>query len=202
MLNLPPEIQDKITRELNRGEVIVWAQQPNLEKFIKKITAGSFLIWLFFIPWTAFSLFWMAGAAGFKMPDFSHPSFQLFFPLFGLPFLFIGIAGLAAPIWLPFFIKNKALTTAYVITNLRAFTIEGTKTVKYKSYYPDQLKNMEREEYPDGSGDIVFIKNNNTDANTGTNNWNKNLKGEGFYAIENVKKVASLLEKLANNTDS
>lgn len=198
MLNLPTEIQDKITKELKRGEVIVWAEQPNLQKFIKKVSAGSFLAWLFFIPWTAFSVFWIAGAAGFKIPDFSHSSFALFFPLFGLPFLLIGIAGLTVPVWLPFYIKNKASSIVYVITNLRAFTLEGTKTIKYKSYYPDQLKNMEREENPDGSGDIVFIKNDNNNQN----NWNKNLKGEGFLAIENVKKVASLLEKLANNTAS
>lgn len=194
MFNLPSEIQSKINQELKRGEVVRWAGQPNLEKFISTAKAGRFLIWLFFIPWTAFSMFWIAGAAGFKIPDFSEPSFQLFFPLFGLPFLFIGICGLALPFWLPVYLKNKAANIIYVITNLRAIIVDGDKSIKYKSYYPRQLQNMERTENPDGSGNITLTKN--TDTETGIN---KNLKADSFLAIENVKKVASLLEDLARS---
>lgn len=195
MFNLPSEIQSKINQELKRGEVVKWAGQPNLEKFLGKAMAGRFLIWLFFIPWTVFSVFWIAGAAGFKIPDFSQPSFELFFPLFGVPFLLIGIFGLASPFFLPFFLKKKAASMVYLITNLRAVIIQGTKTTTYKSYYPKQLTNLERTENPDGSGTIIFVKDDGE-----TNIQNKKFKGEGFWAIENVKKVASLLEDLANST--
>ncbi len=197
MLNLPAEIQSKINQELKRGEVVRWAEQPNLEKFIRKVSAGSFLIWLLFIPWTAFSVFWIAAAAGFKIPDFSQPSFQLFFPLFGVPFLLIGICGLAAPFFLPLFLKQKAANMIYVITNLRAVIIQAGKTTTYKSYYPKQLINLERTENPDGSGNIIFAKDG-----SGPRIQNKNFKGEGFWAIENVKKVAALLEDLANGSSA
>ena len=80
-MKLPADAQARITRELQPGEVVVWAGRPDPDRFMR----GGFLLWLFFIPWTAFSLFWMAGASGFRAPDFSGPA--SFFPLFGLPFL-------------------------------------------------------------------------------------------------------------------
>jgi hypothetical protein len=148
---------------------------------------GGFALWLFFIPWTAFALFWMAGAAGFKMPDFSHGS-DLFM-LFGLPFLLVGFGGLSAPYWL----RRKAANMVYVITNQRAITLEGRHTYTLRSYDPEQLTNITRKLNPDGSGDLVFevIRYKDSDGDS-------RKKENGFFAIKGVKDVERLIEELTS----
>ena len=68
MIKLPSEIQDRVKNQLKHAEIVVWAGQPDPEKFMK----SGFAAWVFFIPWTAFSIFWLAGVSGFKLPDFSN----------------------------------------------------------------------------------------------------------------------------------
>src|SRR5512139_1652604 len=110
--NLPQQLQQRLRAELKPGESIAWAGQPNPDRYMK----SGFKLWLFFIPWTAFSLFWIAGASGFRMPQFN--SGWSLFPLFGLPFLLIGLGGLSSPLWL----RLKARSTIYAITNRRAIS--------------------------------------------------------------------------------
>ena len=105
LLKLPKHLQTRIQSELKPGEAVVWAEQPHARKYMRQ----GFWWWLFFIPWTAFALFWMAGAAGFQFPDFSHG--QGLFALFGVPFVLIGLGGLGLPYWL----HRNAVNIVYVI---------------------------------------------------------------------------------------
>ena len=110
---IPRELDDKVKRELELGERILWMEQP-IPRYFTAMSTGAFL---FAIPWTAFAVFWMCGASGFKMPDFSKGGFS-FFPLFGLPFFLIGIGMLSSPLWS----YRKAFKTVYVIAVLRGVT--------------------------------------------------------------------------------
>ena len=65
---LPPQLQQRLMAELRPGEMIAWAGQPRPGRFMMK----GFALWLFFVPWTAFALYWMGGAAGFRIPDFRN----------------------------------------------------------------------------------------------------------------------------------
>ena len=183
LLKLPKYLQARIQLELKPGEAVIWAGQPNPAKYMRQ----GFWLWLFFIPWTAFALFWMAGAAGFKFPDFSRG--QDLFPLFGIPFVLIGLGGLSSPYWL----RRKAANIIYVITDQRALTLEGSRSYTARTYYPDQLRNITRKEHPDGSGDLVLetARYKDSDGDAGK-------RENGFFAIAQVRRVEQLLEQLAS----
>jgi hypothetical protein len=184
LTDLPATLQERVQAELKPGEAVVWAGQPDPAKTMKT----GFLLWLFFGPWTAFSLFWMAGAAGFRIPDFSSPV-NLLFPLFGLPFVLIGVVGMSAPYW----IRRKALSTVYVITGQRAFSLEGPKTWTIRNFLPEKLDNIVRREHPDGSGDLVLAVENYTDSD-----GDARKKEYGFMAIHDVKQVEVRLQHLVS----
>jgi len=178
---LPPQLQQRLMAELRPGEMIAWAGQPRPGRFMMK----GFALWLFFVPWTAFALYWMGGAAGFRMPDFRN-GWDLF-PLFGLPFVLIGLGGLSSPFWL----RRKARSMIYAITNERAIAIEGSRSITVVSYGPEDIVSFERTEHQDGSGDLILVSENYKDSD-----GDRQTRKRGFLAIDNVRKVARLIEVL------
>ncbi|MEN3113134.1 hypothetical protein ACFONG_16210 [Uliginosibacterium paludis] len=182
--NLPQALQDRVRSELKSGESVMWAGQPNPNRFMR----SGFKIWFFFIPWTAFSLFWIAGAAGFEMPHFD--SGWSLFPLFGLPFLLVGIGGLSAPLWL----RRRARFTVYVLTNRRAISIDGAKTITVKSYPASEIAGIERVERQDGSGDLILRTEYYRDSD-----GDRQTRQHGFFSIDEVRSVENLVEALLRN---
>jgi hypothetical protein len=152
MRSNPPtdfDLQEKVRRELEIDETIQWIDMP-VPRFFTPFSIGAFL---FAIPWTGFAVFWTFGAAGFTIPDFSEGLSGVdIFPLFGLPFILIGIGLLTTPIrtyW-------RALKTVYVITDQRAITIQGGRTTVVRSFPPRDLQNIFRKEKRDGTGDVII----------------------------------------------
>ena len=82
-----------LENELDEGETVVWVGRPSTRRMLWR----ALPIVLFAIPWTAFAIFWTFGAAGFKVPDFQQ-GFD-FFPLFGIPFILIGLGMFSSPYW-------------------------------------------------------------------------------------------------------
>jgi hypothetical protein len=179
--DLPEHLQQRLRAEIRPGESVAWASQPNAARYMK----SGFKLWFFFIPWTAFALFWIAGASGFRMPRFD--SGWSLFPLFGLPFLLIGIGGLSLPLWL----RYKAHSIIYAITSQRAIVIEGAKSITVKSYPAVDIADLERTEHPDGSGDLVLRTERYRDSD-----GDRQTKRHGFFAVENVRNVERLIESL------
>lgn len=91
---IPQALQDKVNNELDNDEIIEWMYMP-IPHYFKRMSLAMFL---FAIPWTAFAFFWIYGASGFEMPDFSKGGASLF-PLFGLPFVLVGIGMLSSSLW-------------------------------------------------------------------------------------------------------
>lgn len=178
---LPPPLQQRVMNELQLGEVVYWVGQPDP----RRMMLGGFLLWIFFVPWTAFSLFWMAGAAGFSVPDFSNPS--ALFMLFGIPFVLIGIGGLCAPLWA----YVAARHTVYAISNKRAFMLEGKRSVTSESWRPEQLGNIVRTERPDGSGSLVFATETWRDSD-----GDRRIRRKGFLHVAEVRMVEAHLQRL------
>ncbi len=173
-------VNHEIQKELNPKEIIKWSASPNPRAH----AVSSLSLFMFAIPWTAFSIFWIAGASGFKIPDFNE-GFD-FFPLFGLPFLFIGIGMLLSP----YFSYLKAKKILYVVTNQRAFELYCGKWKKIKNYSPGDIGNIERTEKQDGSGNLYF----STETRR-TKNGSREVK-VGFKGIEEVKIAESYINKL------
>jgi hypothetical protein len=185
---IPRELDDKVKRELESGERILWMEQP-IPRYFTAMSTGAFF---FAIPWTAFAVFWMCGASGFKLPDFSKGGFS-FFPLFGLPFLLIGFGMLSSPLWS----YRKAFKTVYVITDRRAITFDAGWTTTIRSYPPDKLQNIHRKEKRDGTGDVVL----------GQRVWSGSEGGQqsqdlGFLNVRDPKTVEQMLRKLAEHASA
>lgn len=181
---IPRELDDKVQREMESGERVLWMEQP-IPRYFTAMSIGAFL---FAIPWTAFAIFWICGASGFKLPDLSKGGFDLFFSLFGVPFVLIGIGMLSAPLWA----YRKAFKTVYVITDRRAITFDAGWTTTIRSYPPDRLQNIHRKEKRDGTGDVVL----------GQRVWSGSEGGQqamdlGFLNIRDPKTVEQMLRTLA-----
>ncbi len=181
--NLPLDVATLIGAELNPSERISWAGQPIPARFARRSIGAV----LFGIPWTAFSIFWIAGASGFKLPDFSHgPGL---FPLFGVPFLLIGFGMLSTPYWM----RRKARRTAYVVTDQRALILDGSswRSTTVRSFEPHRLGDIRRIQNPDGSGDLIFERTWASD-----NDGGRQSTDHGFLAIQDVKTVETLIREL------
>ena len=184
-MEFTPKMQRLIQSELQSFEQISWSGSPKASRMAVK----TLPILLFGIPWTAFALFWMAGASGFKIPDFSQPTG--FFSLFGVPFVLIGTVMLSSPLW----VMRKAASTAYVITTSRAliFSPGAFGSVGIQSFLPDQLTGIRRVQLPDGSGDIIFGKKYSTDSE-----GSSTITDIGFFGVPDVKRVEERIRALAS----
>lgn len=179
---VPRHLQDLVDRELESGERVEWMDMP-IPRFF---TPASTAVFLFAIPWTAFAVFWMCGAAGFKMPDFTK-GFDLF-PLFGVPFVLIGMAMLSTPVWT----YRKSFNTVYMISNRRAVTFEGGRATTIRSYPPDKLQDIFRKERRDGTGDVVIARRAWRDSD-----GDRHTEELGFLRVRNPQEVEQMLRKLA-----
>ncbi len=183
---LPERLRRLVDDELEPGEDTIWLGQPLAGRAARR-TWGAVA---FGIPWTAFALFWTAGAAGFTWPTFTGSGgwggFS-FFPLFGLPFILIGCFMLSSPYWA----RRNARRTAYVVTDRRAIVFAGGRATAIKSYRPDQLHQVSRTQRADGSGDVVFTQKIRVDSD-----GDKNATQEGFLDVQDAKYVESLIKDM------
>ncbi len=183
-------LQMKTQDELEAGEKMLWTGQPDPKRLSKK----AILISLFGIPWTAFALFWVVAAAGFKLPDFSSLSdgFHAVFPLFGIPFVLVGLGMFTAPYWA----YRSAKRTVYAITNRRALVISFGRSKRVQSYFEQDITDISRVERADGSGNLIFRTEETTD-----NKGNARLNQIGFFGISEVRQVEKILLDVFKNED-
>ena len=148
---------------------------------------------LFGIPFAGFALFWMNGAYQAtshisKRADSFSKGFSVF-PVFGLPFVVIGLGIVLAPLWA--YLKGRS--TVYAVTNQRVMVISGGGTRSVKSYTPADIVSVEHRERPDGSGDVVICTNSIMRSNNAVSKVKVALLG-----IPNVKEVAQQVMTLHN----
>jgi hypothetical protein len=190
---LPVELASLVESELTKGERIVWTGQPIPSRFAR----SSIPIVLFGIPWTAFAIFWVAAASGFRFPAFSHVFG--FFVLFGIPFVLIGLGMLSSPFWM----LHQASRIVYVITDRRALIIQrgllGQVTVR--SFEPASLTEVTRTQYADGSGNLIFLREYRTADRFSRFGPDGRYAGPipvGFLAIPDVKGAEDRIRELAS----
>lgn len=182
--DLPRRLRDAATREF-QGERILWAGRPSASR---AFWAGT-LVWLFAIPWTAFSLGWEAMAlqgwlSGKPSPSATHTVMGIVFPLFGLPFVLIGLAMMAAP----FLAWIWARRTVHVIGEKRIACLTVGRRLKVKTYPTASVMRTERTERRDGSGTLKVVTGLRRDSE-----GDKVEESETLYGIPEVAKVERLL---------
>lgn len=183
------QLQAELERELAPGERVVWSGQP----LPKRYTRGSWGMVLFGIPWTAFAVFWttmaFVGTRGLKGDDPMSTGFRWFFPLFGVPFILIGVGLLSSPWWG----RRRAERVAYAVTDRRALLFEpawrGSRTVK--SFGPAEIQSLERTEHADGSGDLIFLRKAWRDSD-----GDRRTTSVGFTGVPQVREVEVHLRRL------
>lgn len=177
------DAQLRAQSELQSGESIFWAGAANPGR----AALGALPVALFGIPFAGFALFWMSMAfrgtqAISKSGHSSFTSGFAIFPLFGLPFLLVGLAMVFVPLWA--FLTGKK--TIYAVTNRRVMVISGVKSRAVKSLTPADIAGVDYRERPDGSGDIAITTN--TMMRSG-NNMSTQMK-VALCGVPNVKQVA------------
>lgn len=191
--SLPFDLQKRLDNELDTGEPLLWAGQPNSRRM-----AGQTVGLVFFgIPWTAFAIFWTltaSGIGGLATGGVSGRSFGpgATFGLFGLPFIAIGIGLLTAPLWM----ARKAQRTVYAVTDKRAVILEGGfgGSFSVRSLAPPLLADRARNQRADGSGDLVFTRTRQTEWRSTSDGPRSSTSVAGFYAVADVKAVDDLIQ--------
>jgi hypothetical protein len=182
MITMP---ETEAQRELESGETILWAGRPDA----KQMGMQSIPIAIFGLFWTSFIVFWVCGAAsmGSRMPN--NPM-GVVFPLFGLPFVLIGVAMIAAPFWA----GKAAQSTTYAVTNHRILVIKASRNRSVRSFRAEDIGELEYTERPDGSGTLVFSRHNYQSGNGQTN-----VAKDQFIGIPNVRQVEQLVRDTFKN---
>ena len=182
---VPSSFQSMVESEMQSGERIVWMDQP----IGARLARSAWPIVLFGLPWTAFAVFWMWGATWGTSQTESAGPFK-FFPLFGLPFVLIGVGMLSSPYWL----LRGAKRSVYVLTDRRAilFRANWRGSLNIRSFNPDQLTTIQRTQHKDGTGDVVFSQDFRRD-----NDGHRVSSNIGFLAIRDVKSVEEMVIALA-----
>lgn len=177
----PGDPQLRAQSELQSGESIYWTGVANPGRAALMALPAA----LFGIPFAGFALFWMTmafrGTSAMSRSSNAFAKGFSIFPLFGLPFLLIGLAIVLAPLWA--YLKGRS--TVYAVTNQRVMVITGGNSRSVKSYTPADIVSVEHRERPDGSGDVLI----RTNAVTRTNNSVSQVT-VGLLGVSNVKEVA------------
>jgi hypothetical protein len=141
----PHSISEAVAREL-QGEAILWASSPNRWAYSSKYWKTA----AFGIPFFAFSIFWTYMAL--RIPAKAASPVAVFFPLWGLMFVFFGAAMLLAPLigaW-------NAGNVYYVVTQRRAVIFEKAFQLKICSFTPTSIAGYERISSGGSGGSIIF----------------------------------------------
>ena len=176
LAGLSPELDAAVRNELREGEELWYAGTPAAKYLARKMWPVA-LFGLFF---GGFAAFWIAGAAwgawfggGSGKPAGGTGPFSLF-PLFGLPFLAIGVGMIASPFW----VGRKAARTACCVTNQRAMQIHCGRSIKVQSWSPADLMEITKTLHADGRGDVLFSERYESYSKGGTR-----AVADGFYGV-------------------
>jgi hypothetical protein len=183
----PGDVQLRAQSELQNGESLLWSGPANPGRSAMSALPAA----LFGIPFAGFAFFWMSaayrGTHNLANQHNTVASGFSVFPLFGLPFLVIGLGLILAPL----LVYLKGRSGVYVVTNRRVMLITGTTSRSVKSIIPTDIVEVDYRERPDGRGDVLIRTNSVIRTNNGTTQITV-----GLYGVPNVKEVAGLVMKL------
>ncbi len=177
--------------ELLSGESIVWTGQPDPSKLFTK---GDILLIPFSLLWFGFAVFWESMAL-------SIPSeaglIDFIFPLFGLPFVIIGLHFVIGRFFYKHFKRKK---TYYAVTNKRVLIKSVFLNKSIEALFIKDLAVINKVNKSDMTGDIIFGNLNfntslNNDSGMELVNFNNVPRIPAFYDIEHVDHV---YEKIVN----
>ncbi len=173
-------MRDVASVQLLSGERIIWEGKPYTGIVLRPIEV--FLI-PFSLLWAGFALFWNVSVWA--------TGGDLFFKLFGLPFLIAGLYVTLGRFLIDIYLRKK---TKYSVTSKRILIARGSTV---KSLDIKRLPSLELDEHSDGSGTIRFGASGSWFG--GANNfgiWQPTLDTTPqFIRVSNVRSLYDLIHK-------
>ncbi|MBY0301533.1 MULTISPECIES: hypothetical protein [Sphingomonas] len=190
-MDVPPPVPAAVPiDDLEPGERIRWQGRGRAQAM-----RSSFAIWLFAIPWTAFALFWETLAlspwiAPARAGGTSAGTLLagIVMPLFGVPFVLVGLWMLARP----FALMRRAGRTVYALTDRRLIRRVEGRTTEVESISLDRLGAITTRERRDGSGDLSVQTGRRIDSDGDRVN--------AYFKVDGVADVAGLRRLLSAST--
>jgi hypothetical protein len=169
-----------VTSQLDAGESLLWSGAPDPRRSALAALPGT----LVGIPFAAFAAFWMFTAFSMTSRGAHMPGAWNLFPLFGVPFLLVGIGVMASPLWA----WLGASRTVYAVTNRRALIISRAGATSVRSYTHDDIDALSHIERADGSGDLYFASRTLVSSR-----GYPTQSRIGFVGIKDVRSVEQLI---------
>lgn len=174
-----------ISPELSRDEKLIWTDKP---VSIRQHAQTVIFTMLFGIPFFGFAVFWTWGASAPLRDgvDTGITGFEYFFPMFGIPFLLVGLGLLLSPLWMAL----KARKTVYALTNHRLIIRQAFPKITIKSWSLDQLGALSRTGPAQGPGSLFFAEEITQNSN------GVHTKKIGFIGIDQPKMLEQKIREL------
>jgi hypothetical protein len=181
------QTQDIIQRELDSGEKLLWSGRPKQGMVFR----GSDVYMIpFSLLWGGFAIYWEIMALSIQHEE--RGSVDVVFPLFGIPFVLIGLYMIFGR-----FIHDskKRAKTIYGLTDRRAIIVSGLFSKTVKSLNLRSLSDVSLAERSNRSGTITFGQENQM-ANIYWGGGFAGMNGSSvpkFELIDNAKEVYNQL---------
>ena len=137
-----------IQKELDSGERLLWAGRPKQGAILRG--SDAFMI-PFSLLWGGFAIFWEYMAL--KIPSGKAGPVDIVFPLFGIPFVLVGLYMIFGRF---LYDSKKREKTFYGLTDQRAIIVTGLFSKGVKSLNLKTMSDVSLSEKANGFGTIVF----------------------------------------------
>lgn len=184
---IPPDENDRFRPYLLTGERIIWTGRPKQGLLL---SGRDGLLIPFSLMWGGFAIFWNYSVwtmgKGGDGPD-------IFFKLWGLPFLGIGLYFIVGR-----FLHDMAIRKSliYAATDQRVLVLRGSRSPKLTSLDIHRLPRLELSEHRDSTGTITFESSPGLSvyAMNGFAWWVPTLSGSAqFYRIASPRVAYELV---------
>ena len=137
-----------LSPELGSGERLLWSGRP---RGGLRLRPQDVVLIPFSLLWGGFAIFWeiMALSTTAKAPA----PFRFLFPLFGLPFVMIGLYMIVGRF---FFEARARARTIYGVTNQRILIVGGARGAQTRSLELSAIPELSLVQHKDGTGTITF----------------------------------------------
>ena len=135
----------RILRELSSSEKLLWSGTPQQGFLLRPSDA---ILIPFSLLWCGFAIFWET--------DVTKSGAPLFFMLWGIPFVCVGLYIVAGRFFVDAFIRRRAV---YALTNERVIIISGLFNDTIKSLSLNSLSDISISVKSNGTGTITFGPN-------------------------------------------